>query len=83
MTNKIIIEIINNDIVVETHIFKSLKELAKAYPQYEYHQLRQVYLKTNNKINSAKKLQKNSLILNVMKIYDESFYNAKQNELVH
>ena len=56
MTNKLIIEIINNDIVIETHIFKSLKELAKAYPQYEYHQLRQVYLKTNNKINSAKKL---------------------------
>ena len=78
MTNKVIVEIVNDNIVIETKHFNSLKLLQKSYPQYECHQLRQVYLKTNNRENSAKKLQKNATIFNVMRIYDESVYASKQ-----
>lgn len=78
MTNKVIVEILNDSIVIDTKYFDSLKLMNKAYPQYESHQLRQVYLKTNNRENSAKKLQKNATIFNVMRIYDESVYASKQ-----
>ena len=73
MTNKITVEFINNGIIEEVKTFKSLMELSKSYPQYEYHQLRQVYLFTNNK-TTTKKLQKNANLLNVMKIYDSDKY---------
>ena len=46
------------------------------YPQFKYHQLRQVYLFSNQKDAAAKKLQKNANIFNLMRIYDEYKYDA-------
>ena len=85
MTNKITIELLNNDVVTEIKHFKSIRELNKAYPQYEYHQFRQVYLFTNNKNTSAKKLQKNANLFSIMRIFDEDKYieNQKTNETIN
>jgi predicted Zn-dependent protease len=82
MTNSLIVEFTNNN-VTEIKKFKSLKELNKAFPQYAYHQLRQVYLKTNG-ISTIKKLQKNAKLFDFMKIYEEDKYieNQKNNETI-
>ena len=82
MTNKIIVENFNaDDQVVSIQQFKSLHALHKAYPKYEYHQLRQVYLKTNEKDKASKSLKKNSNIK--MKIYDyDNYSNAYDKELL-
>ena len=76
MTNSLIVEFTNNN-VTEIKKFKSLKELSKEFPQYPYHQLRQVYLKTNG-ISTTKKLQKNAKLFDFMKIYEEGTYNLLQ-----
>jgi hypothetical protein len=78
MTNSLIVEFTNNN-VTEIKKFKSLKELNKAFPNYAYHQLRQVYLKTNG-ISTIKKLQKNANLFDFMKIYEEDKYNLLQNK---
>jgi hypothetical protein len=76
MTNSLIVEFTNNN-VTEIKKFKSLKELNKEFPQYAYHQLRQIYLKTNG-ISTTKKLQKNAKLFDFMKIYEEGTYNLLQ-----
>jgi len=82
MTNNITVEFLNDDgVVVEVKKFNSVTELSRAYPQYEYQQLRQVYLFTNNK-SPTKKLQSNAKLLNVMKIYDTDNYSKGLGHIV-
>ena len=44
MTNKLIVEILENGCVMSTKEYKSLRELNKDYPTIEYHQLREIHL---------------------------------------
>jgi hypothetical protein len=41
---KLTLEILNNDEVIQTREYKTLKAIQNDYPDIEYHQLRAVYL---------------------------------------
>lgn len=41
---KLILDILDNDDVIETKEYKTLKAIQNDYPDIEYHQLRAVYL---------------------------------------
>jgi hypothetical protein len=69
MTNKLIVEILNNGSVIKTKEYKSLKELNRDYPQLEYHQLRELYLYCTGKLQ--RKLHPyNKQLLNQINIRD-------------
>jgi hypothetical protein len=44
MTNKLIVEILENGSVMSTKEYKTLRDLNKDYPAIEYHQLREIHL---------------------------------------
>lgn len=54
----------------ERKLYKSLKEIQKDYPQYEYHQLRQVYLQSSGR-EHRKMHPLNQHIYKQIKIYDQ------------
>ena len=45
--NKLILQILENNMVIKSIEYKSLREIQKAYPEHSYHSLRSVYLKCN------------------------------------
>jgi hypothetical protein len=73
MTNSITVEFLDNNTITDVKQFKSLIAFQKEYPQYAYHQLRQVYLFTMQK-SSTKQLQKNVKIYKSLKIFDSDSY---------
>ena len=77
MTNKLVVEMLNDEGIVDCiKVYKSLSALHVAYPKIDYHALRQVYLKCNNKEKASKKLQKNSNIK--LRIYDYDNYGSAE-----
>jgi hypothetical protein len=73
MTNSITVEFLDNNAITDVKQFKSLIQFQKEYPQYAYHQLRQVYLFCMNK-TTTKQLQKNEKIYKALKIFDTDSY---------
>jgi hypothetical protein len=69
MTNKLIVEILENGSVMSTKEYKTLRDLNKDYPAIEYHQLREIYLYCTGKIK--RKLHPfNKQLLNTINIKD-------------
>jgi hypothetical protein len=81
MAIKLVLEIIDSNGVVtkKLYIKGGLRKIANEYPQYEYHQLRAIYLKCNN--IEERKIQRSTLELyGKMKIYELSNINVDRNE---
>ena len=71
MAIKLILELTDsNGCVTKTIYLKGgLRKIANEFPQFTYHQLRSIYLKSNN--HSTHKLQReNQALIDKMKIYD-------------
>jgi hypothetical protein len=81
MAIKLVLEITDSNGVVtkKLYIKGGLRKIANEYPQYEYHQLRAIYLKCNN--IEERKTQRSTLELySKMKIYELSNINVDRNE---
>ena len=52
---KLILEILNNDQVIQSKEYKTLKAVQQDYPDIEYHQLRAIYLYYTAKPQEQKK----------------------------
>ena len=81
MAIKLLLEITDANGVVtkKLYIKGGLRKIANEYPQYEYHQLRAIYLKCNN--IEERKIQRSTLELySKMKIYELSNINVDRNE---
>jgi hypothetical protein len=81
MAIKLVLEITDSNGVVtkKLYIKGGLRKIANEYPQYEYHQLRAIYLKCNN--IEERKIQRSTLELyGKMKIYELSNINVDRNE---
>jgi hypothetical protein len=66
--NKLLLQILENNVIVKSTEFKSLKEIQKQYPEYTYHSLRSVYLKCNG--DNHKLHKHNQKIYEVIRIVD-------------
>ena len=69
MAKKLLFEKINNDKIIYTKSYKSLKEIQKDYPQFTYHALRQVYLQSTG-YEVRKMHQTNKLLYSQFRIRD-------------
>jgi hypothetical protein len=81
MAIKLVLEITDSNGVItkKLYIKGGLRKIANEYPQYEYHQLRAIYLKCNN--IEERKIQRSTLELyGKMKIYELSNINVDRNE---
>jgi hypothetical protein len=47
--NKVILQILNNGVIVETKEYKDVHNISKAYPSVSYYHLREIYLRSMNK----------------------------------
>ena len=65
---KLILEILGSN--PSTHEFKSLRAIQKHFPQYEYHQLRAVYLQTMGR-ETRKQHQHNKQLYETIRIRDK------------
>ena len=81
MAIKLVLELTYaNGVITKTIYLKGgLRKICNEYPQYEYHQLRAIYLKCNN--IEERKTQRSTLELyEKMKIYELSNINVDKNE---
>jgi len=79
MTNSIIVEFLSSDgSVSSVKQFASIKDFIKEYPDFKYHQVREIYLHLKNK-NVNKTMKKLSSIQKLIKVYDENVYQPLAN----
>jgi hypothetical protein len=79
MTNSIIVEFLSSDgSVSSVKQFASIKDFIKEYPDFKYHQVREIYLHLKNK-NVNKTMKKLSSIQKLIKVYDENVYKPPAN----
>jgi len=79
MTNSIIVEFLSPDgLVSSVKQFASIKDFIKEYPDFKYHQVREIYLHLKNK-NVNKTMKKLSSIQKLIKVYDENVYKPPSN----
>ena len=79
MTNSIIVEFLLPDgSVSSVKQFASIKDFIKEYPDFKYHQIREIYLHLKNK-NVNKTMKKLSSIQKLIKVYDENLYQPPAN----
>ena len=80
MTNKLIVEFLDNGVTMYTKEYKSLKDLNREYNQLEYHQLREIYLYCAGRLK--RKLHPfNKQLLNAINIKDNrQVFDIKQSE---
>jgi cysteinyl-tRNA synthetase len=79
MTNSIIVEFLSPDgLVSSVKQFASIKDFIKEYPDFKYHQVREIYLHLKNK-NVNKTMKKLSSIQKLIKVYDENVYKPPAN----
>ena len=83
MSNKLIVEILDNGSVMSTKEYKSLRDLHREYNQLEYHQLREIHLYCTGRIK-RKMHPFNKQLLSTINIRDSrptTIFNTKQSEL--
>jgi len=79
MTNSIIVQSVAPDYsVLSVKQFASIKDFIKEYPDFKYHQVREIYLHLKNK-NVNKTMKKLSSIQKLIKVYDENVYKPPAN----
>ena len=79
MTNSFIVELLAPDSsVLSVKQFASIKDFIKEYPDFKYHQVREIYLHLKNK-NVNKTMKKLSSIQKLIKVYDENVYKPPAN----
>ena len=81
MAIKLVLEIIDSNGVVTKKLYVKggLRKIANEYPEYEYHQLRAIYMACNN-IENRKMHRTTLALMNKMKIYDLSSEHVDRNE---
>ena len=81
MAIKLVLEImdLNGVVTKKLYVKGGLRKIANEYPEYEYHQLRAVYMACNN-IENRKMHRSTLALMNKMKIYDLSSEHVDRNE---
>jgi hypothetical protein len=70
MAKQLIFEILDSDKkVTSSKVYKSLKDINKAYPDYTYHTLRQIYLQTSG-LEPRKMHPSNQKLFSMIRIRD-------------